>query len=344
MIDLSFGHVRILNPADRDFPDVGAEYTPPQGYDALRVAAASWVGVAVDTVAITTGASVALAAALATLEKPGSALCPRPYYPIYPRLAELFGLELIYYDLRPDLDWQPDSDQLRRLIRGNTRAILLNWPGNPIGMLPGAELLAALRELTASRDLLVISDEVYADYLYDGATVPDLSGITDPHSVVRIRSFSKLLGMPGERVGFVIADHDRLTAISRAHWTLALSPPATAQAIALSRMRGAVRDYVRRQCVVLERNRDRMAAILSRSGTVRVVKPMGGIFLWLGPFDRLVDPASLGKACLDQAGVAVMPGTAFGIAEPAYLRVSFAVPEHEATRGAQALADFFGRL
>jgi aspartate/methionine/tyrosine aminotransferase len=208
--------------------------------------------------------------------------------------------------------------------------------------LPAANVLSALRDLSSSRDLLVISDEVYADYVYDGAALPDLPDILDFSSLVRIRSFSKLLGMPGERVGFVIANLDRLTAICRAHWTLALSPPATAQAIALSRIGRGAADRVRLQRAVLERNRDLMVAILRKVDRAGVVKPTAGIFLWIGPFGRNVDPVSLEQACRAEAGVAIVSGAAFGLHEPAYLRASFAVPEDEAVRGAKALADFLG--
>lgn len=339
MIDLSLGHVRWPSFASPGSSSLGDEYGPPLGIEALRDAAAGWVGVAPEMVAITTGASLALAATLATLGRSCSMLCPCPYYPLYPRLADLFGIELIYYELRPEQNWQPDGDELKHLIRDNTRAILWNCPGNPIGLLPSPGMISELCRVISSRDLLLISDETYTDYVFDNATVPNLAEFLTPDSLVRIRSFSKLLAMPGERVGFVVAASDRLAAISRAHWTLALSPPTTPQAIALSRMRSGLADCARRHCAILQRNRDAMDAIF-RHGGIGVVKPNAGIFLWIGPFAEDVSAETLRQDCRSRAGVAVMPGSAFGIAAPAYLRVSFAVPEDEAVQGAEMLAKF----
>src|ERR1044072_4575363 len=115
VIDLSLGHVRLTEAGEARHP--GAEYAPPQGFDMLRTEVAAWMAVPVDAVAITTGAALGLSATLATLDRPCSVLCPRPYYPVYPRLAELLGFNLIHFDLTEDTGWQPDPAQLARLVR-----------------------------------------------------------------------------------------------------------------------------------------------------------------------------------------------------------------------------------
>jgi aminotransferase len=342
--DLGLGHVRIEAQSDLGIAGAGAEYGPPDGLPTLREAVAAWEGVRSEEIAITTGASLGLAATLAILERPGSVLCPRPYYPAYPKLAEMLGLEVIYYYLEPARGWQPDPDRLGQLVREDTRAVLWNFPNNPTGSLPTPALLEVMKDLVRRADLLVISDEVYADFVHDGAPAPDMAAALGSGAVVRLRSFSKLFGMPGERLGYAVTDPCRLQAISRAHWTLAMSPPTTAQTRALMLLRSKPRRRLQRVRELLAANRDRAVQILAGCDRIKLIVPPAGIFCWLEVVDCRVDSRALAHACAADAGVVVVPGAAFGVDSPTYLRASFAVSEDEVTRGFEALVTFIRSL
>ena len=162
-------------------------------------------------------------ATLTTLPRPCSVLCPRPYYPAYPAIASAMGFELAFYDLEPERGWLPAPGALSRCIRPDTRALLWNFPGNPTGSLPSAALIDEVREIVSRQELLVVSDEVYAEFIY-GSALPSSRGVFGTERVVRVRSFSKTFEMPGERLGYVVADPDRSAMISRAHWALADVP------------------------------------------------------------------------------------------------------------------------
>ena len=342
--DLGLGHIKLNDVLPHTVPICGFEYGPAEGMLPLREAVAVWEGVAVDEIIITTGASLGLVAVLATLERPGSILCPRPHYPAYSRVAHMLGFELIYYDLEEAQQWQPNPQQIARLIRTDTRALLWNFPNNPTGSLPPASLVGELPLLRSRTDLLIISDEVYADLVYDGNSFPDTKTIFQHSPVIRLRSFSKLFGMPGERLGYVIADADWARIICQAHWSIAMSSPATAQAIALRLLNLEPEKRVKNLCAALVDNRNCVMQILAGCRRVKCLAPPAGIFCWIEVPNCSLDSRNLARTCASDAGVVVTPGAAFGIDNRTFLRASFAVPKEEAIRGFSALRTLFNQL
>jgi (5-formylfuran-3-yl)methyl phosphate transaminase len=317
-IDLGLGHVAIARPKVR--PSLGDRYGEREGLAPLRRAVAAIERVPVDHVAITTGAALGLAAALAALDRPGSILVPRPYYPLYPRLAELLGFAVDYYALDATLGWNFSPDRLAQCIGPQTRAILLTLPGNPTGNVPTVRALETLEVHLRRLGIVLISDEAYGDFVYRREALPDIAALFPHNDVVRIRSFSKVLGIPGERVGYVVARPSQLQRVVRAHWALGMSPPFTSQRIALDLLSS---DYARRRTrlrACLAQNRQAAITLLHTSRLVRVQPPAGGIFLWLDVSAAGRDSRAFAKLCA-AAGVIVAPGADFGIDDHAYIRV-----------------------
>ncbi|HKR11330.1 MAG TPA: pyridoxal phosphate-dependent aminotransferase [Pyrinomonadaceae bacterium] len=342
--DLGLGHIKLNDVAPQTVPICGFEYGPAEGMPPLREAIAVWEGVSVEEIIVTTGASLGLVAVMATLERPGSILCPRPHYPAYPKVAHMLGFEVIYYDLEEAQQWQPNPEQIARLVRKDTRALLWNFPNNPTGSLPPASLLEGIPSLISRTDLVIISDEVYADLVYDGVSFPDAKAVFKNSPVIRLRSFSKLFGMPGERLGYVIADADRAQMICRAHWSFAMSSPATAQAIALRLLSLEPEKRVEKLCAALADNRNRVMQILADCRRIKCLTPAAGIFCWIEAPNCSLDSRSLARTCASDAGVIVVPGAAFGMDNRTFLRASFAVPKEEAIRGFVALSTLLDQL
>ena len=338
-IDLALGHVRVGAGPSGGPQTPAREYGPAAGYPGLREAVARWENVAMEEVAITTGASLALVATLATLPRPCSVACPRPYYPAYPAIASAMGMQVAFYDLEPERGWQPAPGALSQCIRPDTRALLWNFPANPTGSLPSTALIDEVHDIVGRHDLLILSDEVYADFVYGDAT-PSARAEFGSERVVRVRSFSKAFEMPGERLGYVVADPTRSAMISRAHWALAMCPPATAQAQALLALGSGAPSRLALLKATLGANRERVSRILADCSEIRFQVPEAGIFCWIEVVDSPLGSQELAKACAATAGVAVMPGAAFGVQCPVYVRASFAVPEREALLGFAALVRF----
>ena len=329
-IDLSLGQLVL---GDAPVPFSGNAYGLPGGEIAARQAFANWLGAEVDRVAVVAGASMGIASALATLPRCGRVLCPRPFYPIYPRLGALLGITLEYYDLSPEDDWQPSIQALRATMSNDVAAILVNWPGNPTGALPTEATLLGLGQLVREHELEVIADEAYADFVFGDSPLRRLENYIPVERLVRVRSGSKLLRLAGERIGYVIASPERLLRLCHAHWTLALSPPAHAQKEATLRLLGDIETESEQLRNTLCASRNAMHDVLSSSPLVDVDLPGGGIFIWVrSRYDLDID--RLVSLCAED-GVLVVPGRVFGVSEPACLRLSFGVREDDARVGAE---------
>lgn len=338
-VDLGLGHIRIGSRSTEAPVGAGSHYGPAGGILELRRALAAWEGVGEESVCITTGASLGLVATLATIDRPGTVLCPRPYYPAYPKVAGMLGLGVAYYELDPATGWLPDLNRLASMLDHTTRAIIWNFPHNPTGAcVASGHLLRHVREMVAGRDIVVICDEVYGDFQYAARPVDEPDGSRELGSLVRLRSFSKGFGLPGERLGYAIASPGRVQAIRSAHWTLAMSPPATAQLAALSVIRAGPQERLARLRATLLRHRTLVADLLDRCPGVTFSVPAGGVFYWIEVPGSPVTSERLAEICLHR-GVVVVPGSAFGVRSPVYVRVSFAVPEADLRLGVDRLVE-----
>lgn len=342
--DLGLGHIRVEVPRLASLPATAREYGEPAGDRQLREAVARWEGVSCDQIALTTGASLGLVSTLSALAAGGSVLCPRPYYPLYPKMMDALRIQPILYDVGRDGCWAACAGDMQALARTDTRALLVNVPGNPTGCVPDADALQALAEVARTNGWFVISDEAYGHFLYTGKAFPPVSEVFASSSLVRIRSFSKLFCMPGERLGYVITTPDLRALITERHWQLAMSPPASAQRLALSVFAAGADGFVSGILSAVARNRKRAEHILSSCPGITFSSPAGGIFSWIRVDRCPLESRRLAQACAEQSGVVVVPGAAFGITDTSYLRASFAVPVEELEEGFTALSECIAAL
>lgn len=318
MIDLSLGHIRLPIEQASSPVEAVASYGDPAGHEDLRGLLADRHQVPATSVTVTTGSSMGITAALSS-RRPPVVLLPRPYYPAFPRTAALLGLNYDFYDAQ-DRHGRADP-AVADMIRAHPGCtILWNYPHNPTGTIDDpicrAEVLAAAHDSDAE----VISDLVYSDLVFGDYNPP--TGEPAGHEV-RVYSLSKSYALAGERIGYVIASEGRRREIERAHWALAMSPPATSQALACDALRSdpGRPDRLRERLMPL---RDLAQARLSQHPGVRVVAPEGGIFVWVEIPDLGIDDHVLVELCR-RAGVLVVPGSAFGANTRTFVRMSFAV-------------------
>lgn len=157
----------------------------------------------IERVLISHGAVQAVDAVMAAVVAAGDeVLIPDPAWPNYEMQATLLGATPVHYGLRPDDAFQPDIAEIRALVTPRTRVIVINSPSNPTGAVMPAETVAAIVEFAVSRDILVISDEVYDEMVFDGGHTT--AAALAPHNVVSVFSFSKTYAMTGWRVGYAL--------------------------------------------------------------------------------------------------------------------------------------------
>lgn len=180
-------------------------YSRPAGAEGLRAAIAEMQGVGAETVQVVTGASEALLVLFWLAAEPeANVILPRPGYPPFFALPESLGIEIRYYDIRKEIGFAIDVDDIKRLADAKTKLVLVNSPHTPTGFTISDSELDNLHEFTSARGIQLVSDEVYHP-IYHGR--PTKSAARLPHATV-IHDFSKAFPLSGVRIGWMI-EHDQ---------------------------------------------------------------------------------------------------------------------------------------
>ncbi len=291
-------------------------YTPAAGLPALREAIAERYrrrhGVALDPerVLVTPGASGALLLALALVADPGEGvLLTDPGYPCFRQLARVLGLEARSLPLAAEAGYRPAPAAVAAAWEPGIRALLLASPANPTGAVLDREGLRELAAVAEARGGWLVMDETYAGLAYDGPAPTALE--VAPRALVA-GSFSKYFGMTGWRVGWLVVPESMEGAAERLAQNLFLAAPTLAQHAALAALDPEVEPELERRREVLRRNRDRLAEGLRELGFELPELPGGAFYLYVGCGRLARDSEALARRLLEEAGVAVTPGTDFG--------------------------------
>jgi aspartate/methionine/tyrosine aminotransferase len=322
-------------------------YTPALGLSELRAALAGhyqrWYGVAVDpaSVAITTGASGAFVVLfLAAFDAGDRVAVTRPGYPVYGNLLRTLGIDVVEVPVGPANGFQPTVEDLTAAAGGRPlHGLVLASPANPTGSMVDLERLSSLSAWCRDRGALLISDDIYHGITYTASRGVTLASI-DPEAVV-VSSFSKYWGMTGWRLGWCLVPEGLREAVDGLAGNVALCPPTPAQVAAL----GAFTDRSYREAdarvAALAHSRDLLLDALPRLGWGPVAPAEGAFYLWAGIAEQLGRHRSSVEWCralLDDAGVALVPGTDMDrVGGGTYVRLSFAA-------GTDAVAETVDRI
>ena len=326
------------------------QYPPSRGLPELRRAIAAHYartqGLSFDPdtqVTVTSGATEALASAILALVEPGDeVILFQPAYDAYAPLVRRAGGIPRFVTLAPP-DWRWTAGQLEAAFTPRTRAVILNTPVNPTGVVVPQADLEILAEACRARSIPVICDEVWEQLVFDGTVhrpLIALPGMAD--LAVKIGSAGKMFGLTGWKVGFLCAGPALSPALARAHQFLTFTTPPNLQA-AVALGLETPGDWFTQMPARLQASRDRLAAALRREGFA-VAHSQATYFLTVDLPASGVDEADRAFAlrAVTQAGVAAIPVSAFYETEAVtrVLRLCFAktdeVLDEAATRLARA--------
>jgi aspartate aminotransferase len=322
----------VVEAAVRALHDGHTRYVNPAGLPALRDAIAAsltWRGVraAAENVVVVPGAKPMLFYALLAVLEPGDeVLVPDPGFPIYPSVARFAGAVPVSYPV--DAASGVDVARLDTLITPRTRALVVNLPGNPTGVVASPDALGALAELALRHDLTVVSDEVYGRIRYDGRadSIAALPGMLE--RTVVVDSFSKAYAMTGWRLGYGVLPAALVERVTMLVVNGTSCTPPFVQLAGLAALTG-LQDAVTTAVQRLKRRRDWLVDGLNGLPGVRCARPGGAFYAF--PDVRQVEARAglsteqLAVRLLEAHGVAVLPGTGFGPGGAGHLRLSFAV-------------------
>jgi aspartate/methionine/tyrosine aminotransferase len=331
-----------------------ARYVAPQGLPELREAIATdvrsrGVDADADQVIVTPSAKTAVFYALLATVEPGSeVLVPDPGFPIYPSMARFTGGTPVGYAL--DADNAPDVDDIERRITARTRVLCLNSPNNPPGGALDAAAMARLAELVARHDLRVVTDDIYSRLVFEGDRAPAMAAFDGARSrTLLVDGFSKTYAMTGYRLGYLVVPRPSVEPLVTMAVNGHTCVPPFVQRAGIAALTGP-QDMVTAQIAAYRERRDVLVRGLNALPGVKCPLP-GGAFYVFPDFSALltergITSRTFAKRLLEEHGVAVIDGAAFGHRGEGCVRISFASARADldaaVTRIGEAVAELAG--
>ena len=311
--------------------DAGRDrYCPVAGVPALREALAAYLhdtrnlNISPDQVVIAPGCKIALFMALfALLDSGDEVLYPDPGFPGYASITLGLGGIPVPFELSERTRLQPDPDEISSKITPRTKVLITNSPANPTGTVYRDEVQSRLAEIAVEHDLLVLSDEIYARLIYQGEYISMLRYPGMGERTLIIDGFSKSFAMTGWRLGYTVAPSRIVPALEMLAMNSYTCVAEFTQYAAIE----ALHDRENATGGMLGEFRNRLEQFvrgLNRVPGFRCFVPDGAFYAWVNIADTGTTAEQICRIMLEEAGVAAIPGSAFGAAGTDFVRFSFA--------------------
>jgi len=323
-------------------------YTPASGIMDTRKAVAEFVSrmlhcevEAGEVVLVPGSKNVLLFTLLACIEPGDEVILPDPGYPAYASQVEFIGAIPKVVTLREETGFRMDLGELESLVTPRTRLLIINTPQNPTGGVLTEEDVKFVCELAHKHDLLVVSDEIYSQLVYGFTHVSPLSQPGMRERTVLMDGLSKSYAMTGWRLGYAVAPKalaakfDQLM-INSSSCAAGFTQMAAIEALSSPESEHAVHRMVK----VFEHRRNLVVDGLNAIPGVRCARPQGAFYAFPNIEGTGYGERELADRLLTEAGVAVLPGTAFGEAGKGYIRLAYTQSEDELKRGLERIGGF----
>ena len=321
----------IIDAAKRALDDGYTHYGPSAGLPELREAIAAQAGAArgidIDPaeVVVTPGAKPIMYFAITALCGPGDeVLYPDPGFPIYESVADFVGATPVPLALRPERKFRLDLDELQDKISDRTKLLILNSPQNPTGGVLEPDDIHAIAKLILDHDIYVLSDEIYGRIMYgevEHASIAAEPGMRD--RTIILDGFSKTYAMTGWRLGYGVMHPDLATALAQLQTNVTSCTASFIQMAGIEALQGP-QNAVVAMVDEFKARRDLIVDGLNALPGVTCQRPAGAFYVFpqiegFGP-----DMDEVASRLLQEAGVAVLAGSAFGDIGHNSLRLSYA--------------------
>jgi aspartate/methionine/tyrosine aminotransferase len=272
-------------------------------------------------------------------------IVPDPGYPAYASLAAFVGAVPVPIRLREERGFRMDLEELESLVTPRTRVLVINTPQNPTGGVLTKEDIEFVARLAQERDLIVISDEIYSQIVYGFEHVSPLAEPGMRERTVLIDGLSKAYAMCGWRLGFAVAPLELAKKMDALMINTSSCAAAFTQMAAIEALQAPDSDRsVDTMVAEFQRRRDLVVDGLNAIPGFTCVRPQGAFYAFPNIKGTGLNEVELSRRLLDEAGVALLPGTAFGAGGAGYLRLAYtqSVETLEAALG--TIAEFVGDL
>ncbi len=329
----------IANEAIKSIKEGDTKYTHSLGIPKLRRAISEsynknyGVNINPQRVVITMGSSPALYLSIISLIEPGEeVVITDPHYACYPQIIKIAGGVPVTFRIFEEEGFQIDIDRLKKVVTPKTKAILINSPANPTGVVLKPDVMKEIAEL----GIMVISDEIYHGLVYE-TEARTIYEVTE--RAFAVNGFSKFYSMTGWRLGYLIAPEEFIRPIQKLQQNLFISPNPFVQRAGVQALKKAESDALRMVKLFNERRKIMIEGIKELGFNIKS-EPEGAFYLFVDA--RKINPNSheLAFDILEKAKVAVTPGIDFGEGGEGYLRLSYTTSTSNIKEGIRRLGEY----
>ena len=290
--------------------------------------------------------------AQAIFEQGDEVIIPSPYWVSYPDIVLLAdGTPVILQTDEAD-GFKVKQENLRRAITGRTKAIIINSPSNPTGSAYTLSELEALADVIVDAGILVISDDIYDNILYDGLTFYNICNVREvlQEQTIVVNGVSKTYAMTGWRIGYAAGPEEIISAVTKIQSQNTSNPTSISQKASIEALRGDQRS-VKSMIKEYKERRDYIVDSLNKINGLSCLRPQGAFYVFPNVSrvygstyggKTITSSVELAAYLLDAANVAVVPGEAFG--NDGYVRLSYATSMENIRRGMERITAAIGDL
>ena len=275
-------------------------------------------------------------------------IIPAPFWVSYPEMVKLAdGVPVIVYTTE-EQGFKFTVDQIRQAVTAKTKAIILNSPSNPTGMVYTREELAELADLAVEKGFYVVSDEIYEKLIYDGKTHVSIASINEKikAQTIIVNGVSKTYAMTGWRIGYTASTPEIAKIMSNVQSHATSNPNSIAQKAAEAAISGP-QDMVATMVAAFASRRDYMVKRINSMPGLSCVNPNGAFYVMMNISQlmgkelaglKIQSSDDFANVLLEKANVALVPGSGFGI--DTHVRLSYATSQENITKGLDRIEQF----
>ena len=292
---------------------IAAHQTERQGYD-----------IEPERIIVTPGGKpVMFFSILALIEEGDEVIYPNPGFPIYESMINYAGGTAVPIPLEERFDFSLDVDRLESLVTDNTKLVIVNSPNNPCGSVISDEDLGRIAEIAVENDLVVLSDEIYKDMYYEGFHTSITKFDDMVERTIILDGFSKSYAMTGWRLGYGVFPDFMMDAVTKLMTNSVSCTSVAVQMAGIAALEGP-QDSVSEMMDEFRIRRDLVVDGMNNLPGVTCRTPGGAFYAFPNISGTGLDSRTFADRAMDEAGVALLSGTAFGEYGNDYIRISFA--------------------
>ncbi len=292
---------------------------------------------------ITVGGSEGIDIALRAMVNPGDeVIIPQPSYVSYEPCAILAGATPVIIELKAENEFRLTPEELRAAITDKTKILILPFPNNPTGAIMEKKDLEAIADIIIENDIIVISDEIYAELTYKDrhVSIASLPGMRE--RTILINGFSKAYAMTGWRLGYACGPEEIITQMVKIHQFAIMCAPTTSQYAAVDALRNGDDDVARMKDSYDQRRRFLMNAFKEMG--LSCFEPFGAFYVFPCIKEFGLSSDDFAMKLLEEEKIAVVPGNAFGDCGDGFIRISYAYSIEKLKMAMEKMGHFIDRL